>query len=181
MQYVALLRGINVGGHALIKMADLQSVINALGFKHVQTYIQSGNVIFETAKQSARKLETTIEQAILKHFHHDVKVVIHSQPEMARLLKLIPKRWYTDSTRKYNVIFLRHTVDSKTIMKNFKPKPEIETVAYYPGVLLWSANINAITRSTMIKLAGQPIYKEMTVRNLNTTKKIYQLMVQASN
>lgn len=57
-------------------------------------------------------------------------------------------------------------------------KADIERVVYCPGTLLWSARLNELTRSAMLKLASRPMYKEMTVRNVNTTKKVFELMNQ---
>ncbi len=174
--YLCLLRGINVGGNNIIPMAKLKAAFEQLGFSDVRTYIQSGNVIFNTKTQSPRTLEQIIEQALTKQFRYPSKVVIRTKAELAQIFKAIPNHWFTDATRKYNVIFLRDVIDHKTILKEFKPKPEIETVSYKPGVLFWSAKTSDLTRSAMIKLAGDPLYKEMTVRNLNTTQKLFHLM-----
>jgi len=122
-----------------------------------------------------------IEQALTKKYHNAFKVVIRSESDMSTLLQAIPKNWFSDTTRKYNVIFLRHAIDSKTILDNFATKPAIEAVTYVPGALLWSANTSDLTRSTMIKLSKHVLYQDMTVRNLNTTRKIAQLMKLLSN
>jgi uncharacterized protein (DUF1697 family) len=71
---------------------------------------------------------------------------------------------------------LRHTIDSKDILKDLKPKEGIEDVVYKSGALLWSAYVKTLTRSSMLKVASAAIYKDMTIRNLNTTKKLYELM-----
>ena len=104
------------------------------------------------------------------------RTVVRSQAEMARLVKTIAKTWKPDSAWRYNVIFLRHTVDSKRVLDGLEPKPELESVVYCPGALLWAARISDLTRTTMLKLASKPLYQEMTVRNVNTTTKILALM-----
>jgi uncharacterized protein (DUF1697 family) len=71
---------------------------------------------------------------------------------------------------------LSNKIDSPTIVKKFQIKKDIEQVRYYKGVLFWSARLTGLTRSTMIKLARFPEYKEMTVRNVNTIKKIAEMM-----
>ena len=78
MKYVAFLRGINVGGKNKIKMETLREVCSALGFKNVKTYINSGNVIFETAKSDNQKLAAIIEKAIEKEFSLSIKVMIRN-------------------------------------------------------------------------------------------------------
>ena len=99
---------------------------------------------------------------------------------MASLVENLPADWGGDSRWKYNVIFLRHSIDSENILESLKPRSDIERVIYRPGALLWSARVSDITRATMIKLPSQKLYQEMTVRNLNTTRKLYELMKKMS-
>lgn len=67
-EYIALLRGINVGGNNIIKMAELRECITGLGFKNVRTYIQSGNILFETTEQDSQVLETHIQRQSPSNF-----------------------------------------------------------------------------------------------------------------
>jgi uncharacterized protein (DUF1697 family) len=174
--YVALLRGINVGGHTKVDMKTLKVLFEELGYHDVRTYINSGNVIFRTAQADPRTLEDAIEKAIHRIFSHEIYVVVRSLDEMDRLMDHLPKSWEDASDKKCNVIFLRHTIDSPDIMQNFAPKDGVEEVYYYPGMLLWSALTSNLTKSTMLKLAGTPLYKQMTIRILNSTKKIHAIM-----
>jgi uncharacterized protein (DUF1697 family) len=178
--FVALLRGINVGGNNMIRMNSLRSSFERMGFKDVSTYINSGNIIFKTKEEDARRLESDVEKMLRKEYELDCKVVVRSFAEIARLIKSLPKTWGGDPEWKYNVIFLRHSIDSQKILEGFHPRPDIEEVTYYPGTLLWRARAKDVTRSAMVKLPGQKIYQEMTVRNLNTTKKLFELMKKAS-
>jgi uncharacterized protein (DUF1697 family) len=92
--YVALLRGINVGGHGIMPMKAVVKVFEKLGFTNVRTYIASGNVIFETAKADPRKLEATIEAAMSKAFRgYNAKVVVRSKAELETVLVELPKSW----------------------------------------------------------------------------------------
>ena len=77
-RYVALLRGINVGGKNLIKMTDLKACFEALGFENVSTYIQSGNVLFSANKSNQAKLTSRIEEALSKTFNYKSRVVVRS-------------------------------------------------------------------------------------------------------
>ena len=180
MIYVALLRGINVGGNNMIKMSALKVSFERLGFKDVSTYINSGNVLFKTNEADPRKVEKTIERMLAAEYRLPCKVVVRSDKEMASLVKKLPKDWTGDKEWRYNVIFLRHTVDAKDIVSHFRPKPEIEKVTYVPGTLLWSARAEDLTRSAMLKLSSHKMFQEMTVRNLNTTKKLNELMQKMS-
>lgn len=181
--YVALLRGINVGGKNVIPMASLVKTFERLGFSRVQTLLASGNVIFAAPRQDARKLERTIEKALASELGYDGKVVVRSKREMDALVKRLPKDWAKPSPAvRYYVLFLRHAVDHERVLGQFQPKPGVETLAYAPGALLWAAKKNALTRSAVSRqvLAG-PLYQEMTSRNLATTTKIVELMAKVSS
>ena len=174
--FVALLRGINVGGNNMISMKALKQSFERLGFTSVATYINSGNVLFQTKAADARKLEAKIEKMLVAEHQLGCKVVVRSADEMARLIKKLPEDWTGDSNWRYNVIFLRHTIDSKAIVGQLNAKPEIEQVIYVPGTLLWSAHVKDLTRTAMVKIASQKVYQDMTIRNLNTTRKLHELM-----
>jgi uncharacterized protein (DUF1697 family) len=107
MRYVALLRGINVGGKTLIKMADLKTCIEELGLDDVSTYIASGNVLFESDEHDAAKLQTKIERAIEQRFRLPVKVVVLDRAAYARIVKAIPTSWAGDASVRANVAFVR--------------------------------------------------------------------------
>jgi uncharacterized protein (DUF1697 family) len=80
--YISMLRGINVGGHKRIKMDDLRKSFEALGLEQVQTYIQSGNVVFETGKLSTSALSQRIEKQILRDFRFSASVISRTAYEM---------------------------------------------------------------------------------------------------
>lgn len=178
MIYVALLRGINVGGNNMVSMKSLKQSFERLGFEDVSTYINSGNVLFRSPEKDARKLEARIDGMLTKEYKLQPRTVVRSHAEIARLMKTIAKTWKTDPNVRCNVIFLRKEIDSKRVLDGMALKPEIESVVYCPGTLLWSAQLSALTRSAMLKLASRPIYKEMTIRNPNTTSKIFERMEQ---
>jgi uncharacterized protein (DUF1697 family) len=179
--YVALLRGINVGGNNMISMKALKGSFERLGFTDVSTYINSGNILFKSKSADARKLEATIEKMLVAEYKLGCKVVVRSAEEMARLIEKLPKSWADDKEWRYNVIFLRHAVDSKDVIKSFNPTPDIEYVLYVPGTLLWSARAADWLRTSMQKLPRQKIFQEITVRNLNTTRKLHALLQAMSN
>jgi uncharacterized protein (DUF1697 family) len=77
---------------------------------------------------------------------------------------------------KYNVIFRRHAIDSENVLEGLKPRGDFEQVVYRPGTLLWSARVSDLSRTCMHKLPSQKLFREMTVRNTNTTNKLHELM-----
>ena len=177
--YVALLRGINVGGKNIVAMKSLKASFEQLGFDDVSTYINSGNVLFRSSEKDPRKLEDRIDKMLARDYDLKPATVVRSYAEMRRLQKSIAKHWKTpDPDWRYNVIFLRHAIDSKDVLNDLGVKPDIEAVVYCPGTLLWRARVRDLTRTAMIKIAGKPIYKQMTIRNLNTTNKLVELLEQ---
>jgi len=106
----------------------------------------------------------------------DDKAHLDFDIEMEKLVKSLPRSWEEESSWRYNVIFLRHTIDSEKILAELPAKSDIEEIVYRPGVLLWSAQISELNRRNMLKLLSRKIFQDMTVRNLNTTKKLYDLM-----
>ena len=174
--FVALLRGINVGGKNALSMKSLRASLERLGFQDVTTYINSGNVLFRASETDARRLERRIERILLQDFELGIKTVVRSHREMARLVKTMSRVWKRDARWRYNVIFLRHGIDSERVVAGVALKPDIERLLCCPGTLLWSARLDALTRTAMLKMASKPIYQDMTVRGANTTRKIFELM-----
>ena len=174
--FVALLRGVNVGGNNMISMKSLKESFEKMGFANVSTYINSGNLIFQSKEDDPRKLETKIEQMLSSDYQLDSKVVVRSLAEMEKLVEALPRSWNDDSSWRYNVIFLRHSIDSEKILAELPVKSDIEQIVYRPGALLWSAQASKLTQTSMVKLSSRKIFHDMTVRNLNTTRKLYELM-----
>ena len=91
-QYLALLRGINVGGKNIIKMTDLKACFEASKLENVATYIQSGNVLFETAETDSVKLTRKLEQALSKIFSpYQARLVLCSHAKLRRIVREAPK------------------------------------------------------------------------------------------
>jgi uncharacterized protein (DUF1697 family) len=106
MIYVALLRGINVGGNTLLKMSELKPELSKAGLENVSTYINSGNIIFESAETDSGKLTDLIEKLIKNKFKLDVATLVLSQPDYENIIKSAPKGWGSDPAWKYNLLFL---------------------------------------------------------------------------
>jgi uncharacterized protein (DUF1697 family) len=85
--WVSLLRGVNVGGHKKIRMAELRELYASLGFDPVRSYIQSGNVVFGGGRGTAAALARTIEEAISAQFGFDVPVILRTAAELDRVVR----------------------------------------------------------------------------------------------
>jgi uncharacterized protein (DUF1697 family) len=178
MTYVALLRAINVGGNNKVEMAKLKQTFEQLGFANVKTFIASGNVVFRTAERDSAKLIKKIESAIKADFGIGIKVVLRDQKSMGKLVKAIPTAWVNDKVMKCDVMFLREQVDNKAVLKQLPFDPAIEDVMYVPGAVIWRINRDKAARSRMFKIVGTQLHQQMTVRNPNTVRKLYELMLE---
>ena len=162
----------------MIKMSSLKQSFERMGFVQVATYINSGNIIFKTKEMDARKLEVKIEKMLLQEYQLDSKVVIRTLAEMAKLVQSLPESWSNESEWRNNVMFLRHTIDSKRILDDLPVKSDIEEIVYRPGALLWSVKTSDASRTNMARFGSHKLYREVTVRNLNTTRKLHDLMTK---
>src|ERR1043165_2092697 len=106
MKYVAFLRGINVGGKNKVKMETLREACAALGFENVKTYINSGNMIFETSKSNDTKLAEKIEKAIEKEFSLNIKTMVRSIAEIEDIVKNNPFDGQFENDKDLHVFFL---------------------------------------------------------------------------
>ena len=88
--YIALLRGINVGGHKKVPMAELRDVLTSSGLENVRTYIQSGNVIFQSSSHDKKALERIIKKSILDQFGFDVPVLVKTKDELLTIFNACP-------------------------------------------------------------------------------------------
>ena len=176
MRYVALLRGINVGGKSTIRMADLKECVEGLGYEDVSTFIASGNVLFQTPERNAAKLESAIERALERRFRLPITVVIRSRAEVGRIVKAIPAKWIGNDSLRVNVAFVRRSLDGRKLARELPPKEGVDEVVATRSAVIWATRRDALTRSGMQKLVGDPAYKDLTVRNVNTTLKLHELL-----
>lgn len=177
MKYVALLRGVNVGGNSLVKMADLKAAIEAAGFTDVSTYINSGNVIFSSDEIDKINLAKAITGIIDKTFDLDVKTVVFSADDIAAVVKQMPKGWGSDPEWKYNTLFLIPPYNSSDIIAEIgELKPGIEILEKGEGVLYQAVEFKSFGRTRTGKLASMRCYQQMTIRNYNTTMKLHALL-----
>jgi uncharacterized protein (DUF1697 family) len=178
--FVALLRGVNVGGNNMISMKSLKQSFEKLGFTQVTTYINSGNIVFKTKEADPRTVEQKIEQMLERDYELTSKVVVRSLAEMESVVENLPKNWGANKDWRYNVVFLRHTIDSEKILDELEVRKDVEEVFYRPGTLFWSSSMSALKGTEGLKFSSRKMGQEITVRNTNTTRKLCDLMKQAA-
>jgi uncharacterized protein (DUF1697 family) len=141
----------------------------------VRTYINSGNVIFSD-NRSAKALVKETEQAINKEFGLSVRVVIRDQKNINKLCRAIPSEWTNDTQQKTDVLFLWDEIDSPSIMDKVVVNPQIENARYIDRAIVWNIGRQNVTRGGAIKLIKTDLYRHMTIRNINTVRKLDTLM-----
>jgi uncharacterized protein (DUF1697 family) len=180
MKYVALLRGINVGGNHLIRMTDLKACFEEQGLKEVATYIQSGNVVFAGAAKPdviARRLEAAIATA----FDCRTRVMLRSQKEMETIVARAPKGFGAQPAKyRYDVIFLNPPLTPEAAIEDVPTRPGVDAAHAGIGVLYFSRLIAKAAQSRLSRVASMPIYKSMTIRNWRTTTTLLQMMTSSA-
>ena len=176
MFYVALLRGVNVGGNSKVEMSKLKHIFQSIGFTNVRTYINSGNVIFETENKADIHLAEEIEKVLLKHFSFAIRVVVRDAKNINKLCASIPSDWTNDANQKTDILFLLDEYDSKNSMNLIATNPTIDTLKYITGAIVWTVKKSDYSKSGMKKFIGTAVYKNMTARNVNTLRKLRELM-----
>ena len=179
--YVALLRGINVGGSNLIRMPALKGCFEAQGLRGVSTYIQSGNVLFTAGRSNPDALTQQIEKALSKTFAYQSRVVLRSLEQMQAIVEGAPKGFGTrPAAYRYDVIFLKHPLTADEAMKSITMNPDVDRVVAGDGVLYASRLTSKAAQSRLNRIVGKPAYQFMTIRNWNTTGKLLALMSDVS-
>lgn len=179
-RYVALLRGINVGGKNLIKMPALKACFEVEGFQDVATYIQSGNVLFGGKEKDCTLLCSRIEEALSRSFHYPSRVVILSYPQMKTIVQQAPKGFGAKpALYRYDVIFLKEPLTAKEAMKQVTLQDGVDQAFAGKDVLYFSRLTAKAAQSRLPRIISLPIYKNMTIRNWNTTTKLLKLMEPA--
>jgi uncharacterized protein (DUF1697 family) len=178
---VALLRGINAGGNNIIKMNELKTIFEEMDLLDVQTYIQSGNVIFNGFGKDKLKLGEKIEKKLFKKLNNEVKVTLFTLSEMEKIINNKPYRYGEENEKyKYDVMFLIEPLNAKEALKEIQTRETVDEVYEGKRVLYFKRLKEKITKTYLTKIVGTPLYKYMTLRNWNTTEKLFDLMKSAN-
>ena len=177
-RYVALLRGVNVGGKNLIPMPALKSAFEEAGFADVRTYIQSGNVVFGSPTSSQAELTRRVERMLRSAFdHYDASVVLRSRSQMRGIVEKRPKGFGSEpGTYRYDVLFLKSPITAKTVTASVPTKEGVDRIWPGSGVVYFSRLTSRAVQSRLSRVVSMPIYQQMTIRNWNTTTKLLELL-----
>ena len=180
MIYVALLRGINVGGNNKVEMKRLKNTFELLGFTNVVSYINSGNIVFEDFSRGQDIIIINeIEKAIKQEFQLEIKVLVRNIDNIETICRELPVTWLKNELMRTDVMFLWEKFDRPEIIEQLKINP-VDNVMYLPGALLWNVEDKNYSKSGIQKLIGTELYKNMTIRNVNTVRKLHQIMTTSA-
>jgi uncharacterized protein (DUF1697 family) len=175
-RYVALLRGINVGGRNKVAMADLRAAFEDSGFDSVSTYIQSGNVLFRTTASSA-SLESNLEEILERRLKIPLVAVVRSRAQIRKVIDSAPdgfgaqpKKYHSDA------IFLKKPLTSGQAMKVVDLREGVDRAWPGTGVIYFQRLSARRTQSRMSRIIGTPEYQQMTIRSWATTTKLLSLL-----
>lgn len=173
-QYVALLRGINVGGKNRIPMADLRETFTEHGFDQVATYIASGNVLFRSRKARAT-LEREIEAMLEDRYGMSIVTVVRTHGELRNVVDKAPTGFGGDDHH-CDVMFLKDPLTPADAMRVVEPREAVDQAWPGKGVVYFARLSERRTESKMSKIVGTSEYQQMTIRSWSTTTKLPELL-----
>jgi len=172
-RYIAFLRAINVGGRHTVKMDFLRQLFESLGFSNVETFIASGNIVFETPVKNAQVLERKIENRLREAFGYEVTTFIRTDAELAAVANYRPfSQSDLDEAVALNIAFLADRLDDKSSQKLMTLRTDIDDFHVHGREVYWLCrqrqSVSKISNAALEKALGQ----KSTLRGVNTVKKM---------
>jgi len=179
--YIALLRGINVGGKKMIAMADLRALVAKLGFEDANSLLQSGNLVFRGPKQSTATLERTLEQAVLKQLKVETDFIVRTETEWAEIIASNPFREAAKRDPGHLVVMSLKAAPTKTQLSALQSAIKGREEVRGDGKQAYVIYPDGIGRSKLtISVIESKLGTRGTGRNWNTVLKLGALATQTS-
>jgi len=177
MKYVALLRGINVGKGVRVPMKALKGLLEGLGLTDVVTYLNSGNVVFESGL-SAPELTHLIEEELERALGERVPTLVKTSAEMIEIAESIPSEWGNNDREQTYVAYLFSDVAGPGLVSELPVKRQFMSIFYAHEAIIWNIKREDYNRSQITKIVGHSSYARMTTRNVNTARKLAALCAE---
>lgn len=174
MIFIVLLRGVNVGGNRKVQMKVLKEMMESLGYSNVSTYLNSGNLILESPEER-QDVQKTVETALAKRYEFDIPILVKTVAEMKKIAEAIPEDWQNDESNKTDVAYLFPEIDTVKILDELPVKREYIDIRYVKGALYWRIDRENYNKSQLNKLVGHRYYHLMTIRNVNTARRLAEI------
>lgn len=171
--YIALLRGINVGGHNKVPMKDLRSLLSKIKLESVQTYIQTGNIVFMSKETNTSKLEEKINKAISSHFGLDIQVLVKSVQQLKHIFDTCP---FSEEKKINSYFIMLNKMPDIDLVKEASKKiyENEEYVIYDDSIYFYSANGYGRAKFNLI-FFERKLNVKATARNYKTMVKLLSL------
>ena len=174
-RYIALLRGINVGGNKKVPMARLRTLLDDLGHTEVATLLQSGNAVFTSKEKSPAKVAKAMQGAIAKEFGFEVSVILRTRDELAAAIAANPLPGADEEPSRFAVSFFSDAPDPK-LLARIDAKAHLPDEFRVVGREIYARYPNGMGNSTLaVALGGLKLGAIPTARNWNTVKKLLEL------
>jgi uncharacterized protein (DUF1697 family) len=171
-QFIAFLRAINVGGHT-VKMDRLRQIFESLGFSSVETFIASGNVVFETRTEDAGALEKQIEAVLREALGYEVATFIRTRAELAAIANYQPfSQADLDVAAAFNVAFLAGPLDDESKQKLMALKTDIDDFAVHGREIYWLCRKKQSDSTFSNAVLEKTLRRQATLRGVNTVRKM---------
>ena len=171
-RFIAFLRAINVGGHT-VKMDRLRQLFEALGFSNVETFIASGNVVFETNSKNTKTLEKKIESRLQETLGYEVATFIRTDVELAHIANYKPfPQSDLDGASALNIAFLTDTLDDKSKQKLMALRTDIDDFHVYGREIYWLCRKKQSESTFSNAVLEKTLGRRSTLRGVNTIKKM---------
>ncbi len=175
MRYIALLRGINVGGNTMLKMSELKATFESVGFTSIVTYINSGNLAFDTRKTAEAALVEKVEKGIAAKFGRHVPVMIREQDEIKRILARNPYAGDYESHKEMHLLFLREEMSREKIDQLLAAAPERERFSIQGREIYCHLPMGVADSLLGKSFIEKKLKVAVTGRNWRTVEKLTQL------
>lgn len=176
-RFLALLRGINVGGKNIIRMEDLRTCFSDLGFQDVRTCIQSGNVLFRSETNDLKKLAGKIENALSENFNYHSSIHLLTSGQLQAVVSEAPSMFGKEpGNYKYDVIFLKAPFLPMEVLKKVSVKEGVDQASAGRFAMYFSRLSAKAVQSRLKKIMEMPEYQFMTIRNWNTVTRLLHMM-----
>lgn len=174
-RYVALLRGINVGGKNPVPMASLREAFEAEGYGAVRTHIASGNVLFEADTPRA-ELQDDVEALLERRLGLSVMAVVRSHRQLRSVVEKAPEGFADRDRFHSDVLFLRETLTPAKVLAVVDLREGVDQAWAGTGVVYFRRLSERRTQSRMSTIVGTPEYQRLTIRSWSTTTKLLALL-----
>lgn len=183
MEYVALLRGINVGGNNKVVMSELREQIAAAGFGHVRTYINSGNLLFEaeTAAEAPREgVAQAVEDILARHYDFPIRLALLTAQDYLAQIDELPDWWRGEVARR-DALFYTRGLDRDHVRERIEAM-ELgdEAVHFGEHAVFWGKFDEKSFLKTAYhkRLLREDFYRQVTIRSGSTVEKIAAMLSQ---